>query len=81
MVFINDNEKKRTQAFINEKKRQWEREQDLNETCARNKGESYQRQEFPEISEEDALQAVRAGWQSELDLMFDRKGRREGWKK
>lgn len=78
-LYLNDKEKERTQMFIQEKKQEFEREQDTNELMAERKGETYIRQEFSPISEDDALAAVRAGWKSQLDLRFEKKGRKEGW--
>lgn len=78
-IYFNEQEKERTQLFLKEKKMTWEREQDMNAILAERKGETYERQPFPEISEKDALQCVRAGWKSELDLRFEKKAKKEGW--
>ena len=79
MVYLNEQEKERTQMFIREKEREFEREQEMNAMIAERKGEAYTKQEFTPPSEEDALAAVRMGWKSQLDLAFEKKGRKEGW--
>ena len=43
------------------------------------KGREYEPREFPGFDETVALQAIRNGWRSKLDLAFDKKRKREGW--
>ena len=77
-VFYRDEkERQNVESFIREKKEEFERQEFMKEADAKVKGETYDPKEFPGVSEVEALAAVRDGWKSRLDLMFERKYKRE----
>jgi len=76
-VVMTSEEREKVESFKNEYKRNWEREQYLLEAVAERKGETFTPVEYREVSDADALAAVRAGWKSELDKVFEKKWERE----
>lgn len=76
-LYMNKEEEKRVQSFIDEKRSDFEKEQDMLEYNAKRRGETYQRKEFQPISEDEALQVVRLGWKSHLEIMFEKKRKQE----
>ena len=76
-VVMTSEEREKVESFKNECKRNWEREQYLLEAEAEGKGETFISGTYQEVSDADALAAVRAGWKSELDKRFEKKWERE----
>jgi hypothetical protein len=77
-VFYRDEkERQQVESFIREKKWDFERQECVNAIDAERRGEPYQEKDFPGVSEQEALSAVRDGWKSKLDLAFERKRKRE----
>lgn len=74
-------EKQRVKMFIREQAQEWEREERQKAFLASRKGENYEVRDFPGFDENAALQAVRSGWKSQLDKLFERKFKREGIRK
>lgn len=72
-------ERERVDLFIREQRTEWERNEEQKMHLAALKGEEYTPQDFPGYNEQEALNAVRAGWKSKLDMMFEKKRKREGW--
>lgn len=77
IFYRSDKEQQKVEAFIREKKMDFERQELLNAINAKRKGETYQEQEFPGVDKSEAIAAVRDGWKSKLDLAFERKRKRE----
>lgn len=77
VFYRSEKEQQRVEAFIRERRSDFEREQLLNAISAERKGETYQEQEFPGVDKSEALAAVRDGWKSKLELAFERKRKRE----
>ena len=71
-------EKQRVEMFIREQAQEWEQLERQKAFLATRNGEKYEVKDFPGFDENAALQAVKNGWKSKLDLMFERKFRREG---
>ena len=76
---ITAQEKERVALFIQEQKEEWDAKERRVMYDERAKGREYEPREFPGFDEATALQAVRNGWRSKLDLAFDKKRKREGW--
>lgn len=76
-VVMTSEEQKKVNSFKIEHKMKWEREQYLLKVEAEHKGETFTPGEYKEVSDADALAAVRAGWKSELDKAFEKKWKRE----
>lgn len=76
-VVMTNQEEKKVETFKIEHKMNWEREQFLLEVEAERKGETFTPGTYQEVSDADALAAVRAGWKSELDKLFEKKFKRE----
>lgn len=74
-------ERAKVEAFKREQKNEFEREEMRNKLEAERQGKTYEPKTFEDISDTDALAAVRAGWESELDKRFAKKAAREGWGK
>lgn len=74
-------EKERVQMFIAEQRAEWDEEERHKAFLAERRGEQYEPQPFPGFDENAALQAIRSGWKSQLDKMFDKKFKREGIRK
>lgn len=72
-LFMTEQEKIRVQSFIREQQEAWERKELQEYHNQRLEGKEYQVKEFPGFDEATALQAVRNGWKSQLDLAFERK--------
>ena len=72
-VVMTSEEGKKVRSFKNEHKTNWEREQFLLEVDAEHRGETFTPSQYVEVSDADALAAVRAGWKSGLDKAFERK--------
>lgn len=73
-------EKQRVEMFIREQAQEWEQLERQKAFLATRNGEKYEVKDFPGFDENAALQAVRSGWKSQLDLMFEKKFKREGIK-
>ena len=76
-VIMTSEEREKVESFKNECKRNWEREQFLLESEAERTGQPFTPGTYKEVSDADALAAVRAGWKSELDKAFEKKWERE----
>lgn len=76
---ITPEEKERVQTFIYEQKEAWNQAERAKMFSAQLQGVEYQPADFPGFDEATALQAVRNGWKSKLDKLFEAKRRREGW--
>ena len=72
-IFMTEQEQQKVKALKSENKMKWESQQRLLETEATSKGETFTPTEYEEVSDEDALLAVRNGWQSGLDKLFEKK--------
>ena len=81
VLTVTAEERERIKLFISEQKQDWEREESNKFLLAQREGKEYVKREFPGFSEEVALRAIRSGWKSNLDKLFERKARREGWAK
>ena len=79
-VICSEQERDKIEAFKREKRTEFDRQEQLRQLEAERKGEEYTPQTYSEPSDEDCLSVVRNGWKSRLDIMFERKGKREGWK-
>ena len=71
-------ERERVRMFINEQREEWDAEERQKAFLATRNGEKYDVKDFPGFDENAALQAIRSGWKSKLDLMFEKKYQREG---
>lgn len=71
-------ERTRVEMFIREQAMDWEQQEQQKAFLASRKGEKYEVKDFPGFDENAALQAVRSGWRSTLDKLFERKFKREG---
>lgn len=71
-------ERERLQMFINEQREDWEQQERQKAFLAHREGKKYDPLPFPGFDENAALQAVRSGWKSKLDLMFEKKYKKEG---
>ena len=70
-------ERARVRMLINEQRELWNAEERQKAFLASRNGEEYEVKDFPGFDENAALQAVRSGWKSQLDLMFEKKYREE----
>ena len=66
-----EQEQKKVESFKNENRVKWDREQMRLEADAERKGEAFTPVEYKEVSDADALAAVRAGWKSKLEKQFE----------
>lgn len=71
-------ERERVQMFTDEQEREWNAEERQKAFLAHREGKKYEPQPFPGFDENAALQAIRSGWKSKLDLLFEKKYQREG---
>lgn len=76
-VFMTDEEQQKVNAFKAENKMKWESQQRQLEMEATHKGEAFTPTEYVEVSDENALMAVRNGWKSGLDKLFEQKRKRD----
>ena len=76
-VFMTEQEQKKVESFKNENRIKWEREQTRLEIEAERNGEAFTPGVYQEVSDKDALAAVRAGWKSWLDMKFEQKKKRD----
>ena len=76
-VFMTNDEQKKVNAFKSEHKMNWESQQRQLEIEANHKGESFTPTEYVEVSDENALSAIRNGWKSGLDKRFEKKRLRD----
>ena len=74
-------ERTRVEMFIREQAMDWESQERQKAFLASRSGEKYDPLPFPGFNENAALQAVRSGWKSKLDLLFEKKFKREGVKR
>lgn len=77
LIVMTSEEQEKVNSFKTEHKMKWEKEQHLLEMEAEYKGETFTPGEYKEVSDADALAAVRAGWKSFLDKQFEKKWKRE----
>lgn len=77
MAVITEQEQQRVNAFKFEHKMKWDAEQVQKQSEAYHNGKEFTPTDYVEVSDEDALAAVRAGWKSELDKRFEKKFKRE----
>lgn len=80
-VICSSEERLKIDSFKRERKMEFEREEQLKEIQANNRGESYTPQTYNEPADAECLEVVRNGWQSKLDKRFALKGKKEGWLK
>ena len=80
-TYISDQERKQMKSFAYERQREHDRNELNKQHCAQLRGEVYEPQPFAGVDEAIALDAVRRGWKSQLDRMFEKKAKREGWAK
>lgn len=78
-LFVTQHEKERVASFIREQQAEWDEQERQKMYAERLKGVEYEPQPFPGFDEATALQAVRNGWKSKLDLAFERKRKQEKW--
>lgn len=78
---MTEQEKERVSSFIREQKSEWDAKEQEKVFNERLQGKEYEPQQFPGYDEAAALQAVRNGWKSKLDKMFEKKAKKEGWGK
>ena len=71
-------ERERVQMFVAEQQAEWDAEERHKAFLAHRRGEQYEPQPFPGFDENAALQAIRNGWESQLDRLFKKKFKREG---
>lgn len=79
MLFVTQNEKERVASFIRQQEDEWNEQERAKMYSERLKGIDYEPQPFPGFDEATALQAVRNGWKSRLDLRFEKKRKQEKW--
>lgn len=77
-LIMTTEERTRVEMFIREQAMDWEQQEQQKAFLASRKGEKYEVKDFPGFDENAALQAIRSGWKSKLDLMFEKKFRKEG---
>lgn len=80
-VICSEQERAKIESFKRERKMEFDRQEQQKQLEAEHKGEAYTPQTYNEPSDAECLAVVRNGWKSHLDMMFERKGKREGWKK
>lgn len=78
-LYITPQEQERVAMFIHEQQVQWDETERAKAFSEQIQGRDYEPQPFPGFDEATALQAVRNGWKSKLDLLFENKRKREGW--
>ena len=78
-ICITQQEQARVASFIREQENEWDERERATMYNERLKGKDYEPQPFPGFDEATALQAVRNGWKSKLDLAFERKRKQEKW--
>lgn len=76
-VFMTEQEQQKVNAFKAENKMKWEDQQRQLEMKAKHKGEAFTPTDYVEVSDENALMAVRNGWKSKLDKLFEKKRLRD----
>ena len=74
---MSDEERKKVNTFKKEHRLKFESEQQRLKSEAKRKGETFTPIDYVEVSDEDALSCVRAGWKSWLDKQFEKKRQRE----
>lgn len=80
--YISREEKDRIDIYIQNCKRDFEKEEAEREMQAEREGKPFEPRKFIAPSQATALSAIRAGWQSPLDIRFKQKFEREKrWKK
>lgn len=77
MIFMTEQERKKVEVLKNESRYKWEKEQARLQTEAEKKGETFTPEVYQEVSDEDALEALRNGWKSWIDEMFEKKKKRD----
>lgn len=78
LITMTSQERERVRMFVNEQREIWNAEEQQKAFLASRNGEKYDPLPFPGFDENAALQAVRSGWKSQLDKMFEKKFRKEG---
>ena len=76
-VFMTTEEQEKVESLKRTNRLNWDLEQKRLEADAERKGEAFTPGVYEEVSDADALAAVRAGWRSELDRAFEKKFKRE----
>lgn len=71
-------ERTRVETFTREQREEWDAREQQKAFLAHRNGEEYEVKDFPGFDENAALQAIRSGWKSKLDLLFEKKYQREG---
>ena len=77
ILFMTSKEQERVASFIREQQNEWDAQEQQKMYAERLQGKDYEPQPFPGFDEASALQAVRSGWKSKLDLAFERKRKQE----
>ena len=73
MAVITEQEQQKVNAFKAEHKMKWNAEQAQKKSEAYHNGKEFTPTDYVEVSDEDALAAVRAGWKSGLEKRFEKK--------
>ncbi len=77
IFYTSEKERQNVEAFIREQKEAFERDEMQKQIAAEREGKTYEMKEFQGVEESKALEAVRAGWKSRLDILFEKKKQRE----
>lgn len=80
-LVCSEEERARIESFKRERKMEFDRQEQQKQLEAERKGAEYSPQTYSEPSDADCLAVVRNGWKSHLDMMFEKKAKREGWSK
>lgn len=80
-LYITAEERTKLASFMREQEDRWNQQESEKMYAARAKGNDYEPQPFAGFDQGAALTAIRSGWKSRLSRAFERKARREGWKK
>ena len=76
-IFMTSQEQARVASFIREQQEEWDAQEQQKMYAERLQCKEYEPQPFPGFDEATALQAIRNGWKSKLDLAFERKRKQE----
>ena len=80
-LIMTTEERTKVEMFIREQREEWDAREQQKAFLAHRNGEEYEVKDFPGFDENAALQAIRSGWKSKLDLLFEKKFKREGVKR
>ncbi len=77
IYYSSERERQNVACYIKEQKDAFDYQERQNQLEAEREGKTYEIKEFQGIDEAKALEAVRAGWKSRLDIAFEKKKKRE----